>query len=66
MSHTENLKFWIKVSELFEEVCHRVDQTWQKRKRILNTTDIPHKLINSLKILDLILKLNKLKSSKNN
>ena len=37
MKHDEILNFWIKVNELFEQVCLKTDQIWQKRKRILDT-----------------------------
>jgi hypothetical protein len=37
MEQREILFFWIKVNELFEQVCKRVDSLWQKRKRILDT-----------------------------
>lgn len=37
MEQSDLLVFWVKVSELFEQVCDKMDQVWQKRKRILDT-----------------------------
>ena len=37
MDNTKLLAFWIKVNELFEYHCAKMDLVWQKRKRILDT-----------------------------
>ena len=37
MDKTRLLTFWIKVNELFEYNCNKMDLVWQKRKRILDT-----------------------------
>ena len=37
MAVENQLDFWVKISELFEDVCKKFDFTWQKRKRILDT-----------------------------
>ena len=37
LEQTEILSFWVKVHELFEQICINTDKLWQKRKRILDT-----------------------------
>jgi hypothetical protein len=37
LEQTEILSFWVKVHELFEQICINTDKIWQKRKRILDT-----------------------------
>lgn len=53
LEQTKILSFWVKVHELFEQVCTNTDKVWQKRKRVLNT-----KLLVVL-ILKMILSRNK-------
>lgn len=37
MEQANTVDFWVKASELFEKTCMKMDEVWQKRKRILNT-----------------------------
>ncbi len=37
MEQAKILSFWVKVHELFEQICINTDKIWQQRKRILNT-----------------------------
>lgn len=53
MEQNKILSFWIKVNELFEQICINTDKVWQQRKRVLDT-----KLL-VVSILKMILSKNK-------